>query len=77
MISKGKPHLVLALHRAGQTPDAIRETIGMPKKTIDRYIADFALGAPVENFDGYVGKPINLNEFLDAVNGQLARRAGG
>jgi len=25
-------------------------------------------------FDGYVGKPINLNEFLDAVNGMLARR---
>lgn len=26
-------------------------------------------------FDGYVGKPINLAEFLDAVNGQLARGA--
>jgi two-component system, cell cycle response regulator DivK len=26
-------------------------------------------------FDGYVGKPINLIEFLDAVNSQLARRA--
>ena len=25
-------------------------------------------------FDGYVGKPINLIEFLDAVNAQLARR---
>jgi two-component system cell cycle response regulator DivK len=24
-------------------------------------------------FDGYVGKPINLAEFLEAVNGQLAR----
>jgi len=24
-------------------------------------------------FDGYVGKPINLVEFLDAVNAQLAR----
>jgi two-component system cell cycle response regulator DivK len=24
-------------------------------------------------FDGYVGKPINLNEFLDAVNAMLAR----
>lgn len=26
-------------------------------------------------FDGYVGKPINLTEFLDAVNAQLARRS--
>jgi two-component system cell cycle response regulator DivK len=24
-------------------------------------------------FDGYVGKPINLKEFLDAVNGMLAK----
>ena len=24
-------------------------------------------------FDGYVGKPINLAEFLDSVNGMLAR----
>ena len=24
-------------------------------------------------FDGYVGKPISLTEFLDAVNGMLAR----
>ncbi|MEO8751816.1 MAG: response regulator [Casimicrobiaceae bacterium] len=27
-------------------------------------------------FDGYVGKPINLNEFLDAVRAMLARHAG-
>ena len=26
-------------------------------------------------FDGYVGKPINLKEFLDAVRGILARRS--
>lgn len=26
-------------------------------------------------FDGYVGKPINLKEFLDAVNGILARKS--
>ena len=25
-------------------------------------------------FDGYVGKPINLKEFLDAVSGMLARK---
>lgn len=27
-------------------------------------------------FDGYVGKPISLNEFLDAVNSMLARHSG-
>jgi len=35
-ISKGKPHLVLALHRTGHTAEAIRDIIDMPKKTIDR-----------------------------------------
>jgi DNA-binding response OmpR family regulator len=27
-------------------------------------------------FDGYVGKPISLTEFLDAVNAMLARPKG-
>jgi hypothetical protein len=57
-ISKGKAHLVLALHRAGHAPEAIRELIGMPRKTIDRYIADFTLGTQAENFDAYIGKDL-------------------
>jgi hypothetical protein len=61
-ISKGKAHLVLALHRTGHKADAIHELIGMPKKTIDRYIADFALGNPVENFDSYIGKDLSTAE---------------
>ncbi|VTR92232.1 Uncharacterized protein OS=Cystobacter violaceus Cb vi76 GN=Q664_03580 PE=4 SV=1 [Gemmata massiliana] len=54
-ISKGRPHLILALHRAGHDTDAIHATTGVAKKTIDRYVADFALGKQVENFDGYIG----------------------
>ena len=38
-ISKGKPHLVLALHRGGHVSAAIHQLTGVPKKTIDRYIA--------------------------------------
>jgi len=57
-ISKGKAHLVLTLHRAGHTAEAIRELIGMPKKTIDRYIADFALGMPAKDFEAYIGKDL-------------------
>lgn len=62
IISKGKAHLVLALHRAGHTPEAIRELTGMPRKTIDRYIADFALGAPAKNFDAYFGRNLSTAE---------------
>lgn len=58
-ISKGKPHLVLALHRAGHTAEEIRDIIGMPKKAIDRYIADFTAGGQMENFDAYIGKDLS------------------
>lgn len=57
-ISKGKPHLVLSLYRAGHTPEAIRDVIDMPLKTINRYIADFDTGKAVESFDGYIGKDL-------------------
>jgi hypothetical protein len=61
-ISKGKPHLVLALHRAGRTPEEIRAIIDMPLKTINRYIADFNAGKQVENFDGYIGKDLGTSD---------------
>ena len=54
-ISKGRPHLVLALHRAGLTPEAIRDLTGVPKKAIARYITDFARGEQAETFDAYIG----------------------
>lgn len=57
-ISKGRPHLILSLHRAGHTADAIRDLTGVAKKTIERYIADFKLGEAVEDFDGYIGKDL-------------------
>ena len=58
-ISKGRPHLILALHRAGHTNEAISTITGVPKKTIDRYIADFTAGKAVENFEGYIGKDLS------------------
>jgi hypothetical protein len=58
VISKGRPHLILALHRAGRTAKEIHDITGVAIKTIDRYIADFTLGAPVEDFDVYIGKDL-------------------
>src|SRR5829696_6100195 len=34
-ISKGRPHLILALHRTGHSPDAIHKATGVAKKTIE------------------------------------------
>jgi hypothetical protein len=61
-ISKGRPHLILALYRAGRTPKEINEITGVAVKTIDRYIADFALGLPVEDFEGYIGKDLGTSD---------------
>jgi hypothetical protein len=66
-ISKGKPHLVLALHRAGRTAEEIHQLIGMPRKTIDRYIADFTQGCAVENFDAYIGKDLSTAELCQLL----------
>jgi hypothetical protein len=54
-IAKGRPHLILALHRAGHAPKEIRELTGVAQATIDRYIADFTIGAQAANFDAYIG----------------------
>jgi hypothetical protein len=61
-ISKGKVHLVLALHRKGEKPEAIAELTGTPRKTVDRYVADFEAGRKVANFDAYIGKELSTSE---------------
>lgn len=57
-ISKGRPHLILALHRAGHDAAAIHATTGVAKKTIERYVADFKSGEAVEDFEGYIGQEL-------------------
>ena len=79
-ISKGKPHLVLALHRAGRTPEEIRDVIDMPLKTINRYIADFDAGKAVESFDGYIGKDLgtaDLCKMLGTWHAKYGTAAAG
>jgi hypothetical protein len=61
-ISKGRPHLILGLHRAGRTPKEIHEITGVAQKTIDRYITDFKSGLLVENFESYIGKDLSTAE---------------
>ncbi|MBY0460250.1 MAG: hypothetical protein K2V38_23285 [Gemmataceae bacterium] len=55
-ISKGRPHLILALHRTGHDAAAIQALTGVARKTIERYIADFKLGEAVADFEGYIGQ---------------------
>lgn len=75
-ISKGKPHLVLALHRAGRKPEEIRDIIDMPLKTILRYIADFDAGAKVESFDGYIGQDLGTADLCKMLGTWHAKYGG-
>jgi hypothetical protein len=61
-IGKGKPQLVLALHEQGQTTDAIHQLAGVPKRTIDKYVADSAVGKREPGFDVYFGKDLSTAE---------------
>lgn len=66
-ISKGRPHLILALHRAGHDAAAITALTGVAKKTVERYLADFALGAAAEDFEGYIGKDLGTADLCRLI----------
>ncbi|MCI0699920.1 MAG: hypothetical protein L0241_02420 [Planctomycetia bacterium] len=72
-ISKGRPHLILALHRAGHNTESIHQITGVAKKTIDRYLADFALGQKVANFDGYIGQDLGTAELCKLLGTWTAK----
>lgn len=72
-ISKGRPHLILALHRAGKTPEEIRAITDVPRKTIDRYIADFTAGQALEDFAGYIGKDLSTADLCKMLGTWHAR----
>ena len=75
-ISKGRPHLVLALHRAGHTPEAIRDLTGVPKMAIARYIADFARGERAETFDAYIGAALGTADLCKMLGTWHAKYGG-
>jgi hypothetical protein len=54
-IGKGKPQLVCALHQQGLDTAAIVTLTGTPKKTVERYAADYEVGKSEATFDPYFG----------------------
>lgn len=76
LIAKGRPHLILALHRAGHTADAIRDLTGVAKKTVERYTADFRLGEAVADFDGYIGKELGTSDLCKLLGTWHAKHGG-
>lgn len=79
LIAKGRPHLILALHRAGHSPDDIRAITGVARKTIDGYIAHFTIGTQAEGFDAYIGKDLSTAELCQLIgtwHARFSRSAG-
>ncbi|HEV3438051.1 MAG TPA: helix-turn-helix domain-containing protein [Gemmata sp.] len=75
-ISKGKQHLVLTLYRLGETPEAIHQITGCPKKTVERYIKDYEAGKAVSGFEGYIGKDLSTADLCKLL-GSWAAKYGG
>jgi hypothetical protein len=57
-IAKGKAHLVIALHRAGQSLDDIRETTGVPDRSVAAYVEAYEQGLRQGGFEDYFRKVI-------------------
>lgn len=66
-ISKGRPHLILALHQTGHSVDTIRELTGATAKTIEGYVTDFARGARATDFVSYTGKDLSAAELCQLL----------
>ncbi|MDY3557273.1 hypothetical protein R5W24_006461 [Gemmata sp. JC717] len=76
-ISKGRPHLILALHRAGHDTDSIHAITGVAKKTIDRYVADFRSGAQAAGFEEYIGKDLGTADLCKLLGTWHAKHGMG
>jgi 3-methyladenine DNA glycosylase Mpg len=61
-ISKGKAHMILALHNDGKTPEEIRAMTGGTKASIAKYIEEYAEGQKKSGFDEYFGAEIGTSE---------------
>lgn len=61
-VSKGKLHLVLALHAQGVSTERIVEITGCPRKTIQRYLDDFEAGRNGADFTPYFGIDLGPKE---------------
>jgi hypothetical protein len=74
-ISKGKQHMVLALHAQGVQAKEIRERTGCTKGAIDRYIADHEEGKKENDFTPYFGIDLGPKE-LSRLHGLCHAKYG-
>jgi hypothetical protein len=69
-IEKGRVQLILALHQAGESADAIAALTGTPKRTVARYVADYESGRALESVESLHGRSLNATD-LCRLHGAL------
>jgi hypothetical protein len=57
-IAKGKPHMVMGLHRLGRKPEEIRQVTNTPARSIAMYVAEYENGRRAGRFEDYFGREI-------------------
>lgn len=57
-IAKGKPQMVMSLHRIGRGPEEIRQMTNAPVRSITTYLAEYENGLRAGRFEDYFGKEI-------------------
>jgi hypothetical protein len=60
---KGKVHIVLALHAQGHSAEDIQRLTNCPRRTVDRYIADFVTGRRDGDFTPYFGADLGPRDW--------------
>lgn len=74
-IAKGKPQMVLGLHRLGRRPEEIREVTRSPTRSVAAYLEEYAAGLREGQFEDYFGAEIGPRQ-LARLHG-IADRASG
>jgi len=74
-IAKGKPQMVMALHRLGRGPEEIREVTNVPARSIATYLAEYENGLRAGRFEDYFGKEIGPRD-LCRLHGMADRASG-
>jgi hypothetical protein len=70
--AKGKPLMVLAMHARGASVEEIYQATGCPRKSVQRYVADFETGRGQDDFTAYIGKELKPAD-LCALHGTWQR----
>jgi hypothetical protein len=75
-IAKGKPHMVMGLHRLGRKLEEIREVTRTPARSIAAYVAEYENGQRAGRFEDYFGEEFGPRD-LCRLHGIADRVAGG